>query len=149
MSHPILQSFARCPGSTTWAAMYLVLCSFAARFHRTVYQNTLWMGTPTRHVRKGSLGVDIELDMVSVCIALARMIHMFALSILGGKTFAVLSPIRMMQQMVAYNVKEPISRGDLWRHNHNPCSMLEDLRVFSTALLTGPLPSPEVWDEPL
>lgn len=44
-------------------------------------------------------------------------------------------------------MKEPISPGDLWTHKHNLCLMLLDTRAFSTALLTGPLPSPEVWDK--
>lgn len=39
--------------------------------------------------------------------------------------------------MAAHTTKEPISRGDLWTHKHNLSLISVDIKVFSTALLTG------------
>lgn len=97
-------------------------------------KRSMSVDTPTKHMQKGLLGVDMEMHRVLVCVALARVIHIFALFILGGRTFTVPSPRKMMQQMVAHTAREPISCGDLCRHKHNPCPMLINLKVLSSVL---------------
>ena len=94
----------------------------AVLLHTLIVQLTktlLTSGDPYQARVKGiTRGCHRHAHSVSVS-SICRVIHTFVPSSVGGKTLAVLSPIRMMQQMVAHTVKEPISCSDLWRHKQN------------------------------
>ena len=113
------RSFARCPGTTTWAEIYLGLCSFAARSHYTAYQNASHQRGPLPSTCKRDHQGLSQTCTQYQCEQHLQVIHMFVPSSVGGKTLTVLSSIRMMQQMVAHTAKEPILCGDLWRHKQN------------------------------
>lgn len=96
MSHPILyllpSVLAPPPGlQYTWGCAVL-LRAFIVQLTKTLLAN----GYPCQARAKGIPGVAIEMYVVSVCVAFARVIHTFVLSSAGGKTLTV--PLAMTMQ---------------------------------------------------